>query len=389
MKAISKMFVAVLKMTFRNKQALMWTFVLPIILMVLFGLAFGKSGTLSLNVGVVDNAKTDLSRQYVKNLKKLDAFKVTQGAKVDELKLLKDGDRSIVIVIPANFGDNIAKLAAAKKAQATAAAKGIIPPTATQTPAPKIDPSVLDVYYDKTNPTKSGTAKSVMTQITMSMNQQASGAPELFKIREREVSSKKYSTIDFFAAGILAMFLMNGGMMAVTVILVTYREQGILTRLKATPVKISSFMGTQIVVRVIVALAQMAILLAIAVFAFGAHISGSWWLLTAIVVEGSLVFIALGFAVSSFAKTQQTAQALAQIITMPMMFLSGVFFPTDSFPKFVQPIIHFLPLTYLADALRQVMTRGVSFSFVAYDMGILAVFGIVVFVLGVWTFRWE
>ncbi len=384
MKSITKMFTAVLKMTFRNKQALMWTFVLPIILMVLFGLAFGKSGTLSLNVGVVDNAKSDISRQYITSLKKLDAFKVTQGTKSDELKSLQNGDRSIVIVIPANFGDNIAKLAAAKKAQAAAANAGFAATAAT-----KIDASMLDVYYDKTNPTKSGTAKSVMTQITMGLNQKASGAPELFKVREREVSSKTYSTIDFFVAGILAMFLMNGGMMAVTVILVTYREQGILTRLKATPVKISSFMGTQIAVRVLVALVQMAILLAIAIFAFGAHISGSWWLLTAIVVEGSLVFIALGFAISSFAKTQQTAQALAQIITMPMMFLSGVFFPTDSFPKFVQPIIHVLPLTYLADALRQVMMRGMSFKFVAYDMGILAIFGIIVFIVGVWTFRWE
>lgn len=389
MKAISKMFTAALKMTVRNKQALIWTFILPIILMVLFGLAFGQVRTLSLKVGVDDEANNNMSASYVKSLEKISSFKVSHGSKDEELKALKNGDRTIVLIVPRGFGDNVAELAALKKAPAasvTGSPNSIVTPTTTTT---KIAPSVLEVYYDKTNPTMSGTAKSVMNQITMSLNQRIGGTPQLFKIQEKEVTAKKYSTIDFYAAGILAMFLMMGGMMAVIVILVNYRERGILTRLKATPVKISSFMGTQIVVRVLVALVQMSILLSIAIFAFGAHVSGSWWLLGAVVIEGSLVFIALGFAISSFAKTQQTAQAISQIISMPMMFLSGVFFPTDTFPKFIQPIIKVLPLTYLADALRQVMMRGATINMIAKDMIILGIFGLVVFLVSVRAFKWE
>lgn len=382
MKAIIKLFLAALKMTFRNKQALIWTFILPVILMVLFGLAFGKTNTLSLKVGVIDQAKNDFSKQYVKSLEKMDAFKVTKGTKGAELKALKDGNRSIVIVIPEGFGDNVAKMAQIKKQQA------LSKQAVAQTPA-TIEPSTLDVYYDKTNPTLSNTAKSVMNQITLNMNQKMSGSPELFTVREKEVTTKKISTIDFYAAGIMSMFIMNGGAMAVIIILVGYRERGILTRLKATPLNIASFMGTQIAVRLVIALIQMILLLGIAILGFGAHVAGSWWLLAALVIEGALVFVALGFAISSFARSNQTAQAVAQIITMPMMFLSGVFFPTDTFPKFVQPVIKMLPLTYLADSLRQVMMHGVGFSAVARNMGILAIFGIVIFLSSVWFFRWE
>lgn len=415
------------KMNIRNKQALVWTFVMPVVLMILFGLAFGKSETISLKVGLVDEAKNRFSSDFVKGLKKNGALKVTTGKRDDELRALKNGDRSMVIILPKGFGSSALKLMEAKKkaevaakAAAEAAAKAstqartsqqtgaaapgqvpgqtapgsaVVPPVMGAPPSsaehPKLKASELEVYYDKTNPSLFGTSKSLINQIVLGMNQKAAGAPELFKIAEKQVSSKKYSNIDFFAAGILAMFIMNGGAVAVVMILVGYREKGILRRLMATPMSIASFIGSQIAVRVVIALLQMALLLAIAIWVFGAHVMGSPLLLSAIVVEGALVFIALGFAIASFANSDQTAMAVANIITMPMMFLSGVFFPTDTFPKFIQPLIKVLPLTYLARAIREVMMRGSGFDVVAKDMGILAIFGLAIFLVSVRAFRWE
>ncbi len=416
------------KMNVRNKQALVWTFVMPVVLMVLFGLAFGKSETISLKVGLVDEANNRFSRDFARGLKKNDALKVTTGGRDDELRALKSGDRSMVIILPKGFGSSALALMEAKKkaeaaakAAAEAAAKGAAEPgaskrDATQAPAqvpergqipgsggiipapgasasyaplPKLKASELEAYYDKTNPSLFGTSKSLINQLVLGMNQKAAGSPELFKIIEKQVSSKKYSNIDFFAAGILAMFIMNGGAVAVVMILVGYREKGILRRLMATPMSIASFISSQIIIRVIIALLQMALLLGIAVWVFGAHVMGSPLLLSAIVVEGALVFIALGFAIASFANSDQTAMAVANVITMPMMFLSGVFFPTDTFPKFIQPLIKVLPLTYLARALREVMMRGSGFDAVAKDMGILAIFGIAIFLVSVRAFRWE
>ncbi|MCL5291869.1 MAG: ABC transporter permease [Actinobacteria bacterium] len=402
MLAIVNQLVANLKMTVRNKQALVWTFVMPVVLMLLFGMAFGGSETLVLKAGIVDEAKNDFSKQFVESLEKIEAFKVSRKSRGEELKALREGDRALVIILPKSFGEGAIKLIESKKkAEAmakTAAETGAQPgdtrgaPEASATgaiAAPKVETSKLEVYIDKTNPSLAGTSRSMLNQIVLSMNQKVTGSPELFKIDERQISSRKYSNIDFFAAGILSMFIMNGGSVAVVMILVSYRERGILRRLMATPMSISSFIGSQIAVRVIIALMQMALLLAIAIWVFGAHVAGSPWLLSAIVVEGALVFIALGFAIASFANSDQTAMAVANIITMPMMFLSGVFFPTEMFPKFMQPLIKVLPLTYLSRALREVMMKGSGFEAVAKDMGILALFGIVIFLVSVRAFRWE
>ena len=405
MRAIFKLLVDNMKMTVRNKQALVWTFLMPIVLIVLFGLAFGKSETLVIKTGVIDNAKNEYSKSFIKSLKNIDAIKVTQKSKSKELKYLKEGDRSLVIIIPDDFGKAVDDLAAAKKAQEEAIKASQAPQAqgsaiANQTQAqqntapqaqspPKIKASKLKVYYDETNQTVSGTAKSIIKQIVLSMNQKMSSSPEIFDLSFKKVSAIKLSAIDFFTTGILGMFLMNGGAIGVVMIIVGYREQGILKRLKATPLSITTFLGTNIIVRVIIAIIQMLTILGIAIFIFDAHVAGSYWLLGLIVIEGSLVFIALGFAIASFAESNQTAQAIGNIVTMPMLFLSGVFFPIESFPDFIQPIIKFLPLTYLVEALRQVMMRGAKFGAVAYEMGILAIFGVVIFVFSLFMFRWE
>lgn len=389
MNAIKKLFVATLKMTFRNRQAMIWTFVLPVVLMVLFGLAFGKSSSLTVKVGVVDQAKNALSKQYINGLEKISSFNITKGSRQEELDAMKAGNRAVVVVLPKGFGDSV-KQASLAKQQASAAtavaSKQSLPASVIQ---PKVEPSTFQVYLDKSNPNISNTAKLVLNQIVLTMNQKMTGTPDLFKMQEKSVSARRYSTIDFYAAGIMSMFIMNGGVMAVVMIIVGYRERGILTRLKATPLSLPLFLGTQILVRVVIALAQMLLLLGIAIFVFGAHVAGSWWLLSLLVIEGSLVFIAMGFGIASFARNNQTAQAVSQIIIMPMMFLSGVFFPTDTFPKFIQPVIHILPLTYLADSLRNVMMRGEGFNAVAGNMLILAVFGLVIFAASVFSFRWE
>ncbi|MHB0977013.1 MAG: ABC transporter permease [Candidatus Aquicultorales bacterium] len=396
MLSIAQLFMANLKMTFRNKQAMVWTFIMPIILMVLFGLAFGKTQSLSMKVGVVDQAKNDFSKQIVKGLEKVDAFKISKGTKDGELKALKEGDRTSVIILPKDFGSGPLKMIEAKKKAAAMAGNRQDPGTAGAqgsvsqgAPVNKVESSAMEVYYDPTNPNVTGTAKMVMGQVVSGMNQKINASPELFKIDEKEVTSRKYSNIDFFAAGIMSMFIMNGGVMTVIMILVGFRERGVLRRLNATPMSLSAFVGTQILVRVLIALLQMALLLGIAMVVFGAQVAGSPLLLSLIVVEGSLVFIALGFGIASFAQTNQTAMALGNIITMPMMFLSGVFFPTDSFPKFVQPLIKALPLTYLARALREVMMRGSGLETVARDMGILALFGLAIFGVSIKLFKWE
>jgi len=105
-------------------------------------------------------------------------------------------------------------------------------------------------------------------------------------------------------------------------------------------------------------------------------------------VDG-IVFISFGFFVSSISKSADSAENLTGLITFPMFFLGGVFIPIDRLPEAVQVLAYMMPLTYFSDALREVMTRGAGIAEIAVDLGVLAVFAVVVFALAVKLFRWE
>jgi ABC-2 type transport system permease protein len=118
-------------------------------------------------------------------------------------------------------------------------------------------------------------------------------------------------------------------------------------------------------------------------------VTGSWPALVAAVAVGSLAMLALGFVVGSFAKDANVAQAAYFLISFPMMFLSGSYFPTDSAPAFLTPVINALPLTYLNDALRQVINNGANFAVVQSDLLVLAAWLVVATMFSARAFRWS
>jgi ABC-2 type transport system permease protein len=95
---------------------------------------------------------------------------------------------------------------------------------------------------------------------------------------------------------------------------------------------------------------------------FGVQVSGSLLLAAGFVALGAVSFLALGYVLASFTRTEEAANGITQVVQFPMMFLSGVFFPIDAMPQFLQSIARLIPLTYLADALRQVMVGGTAFA---------------------------
>ena len=134
---------------------------------------------------------------------------------------------------------------------------------------------------------------------------------------------------------------------------------------------------------------QTALLLSLAVFAFGVHIVGNIDILLVATLFGAIVFISLGFLVSSVSKSVDAAENLTGLVTFPMFFLGGVFIPIERLPEAVQVLAYMMPLTYFSDALREVMIRGAGFADIAVDLGVLAVFAAVAFALAVKLFRWE
>ncbi len=171
--------------------------------------------------------------------------------------------------------------------------------------------------------------------------------------------------------------------------LVSQREKLILKRLGATPLPRWTLVGSNVVLRLLIGIGQAVLIMGIGVAVFGVTVLGSFWLMAGIVVLGALAFIAIGYVIASFARTEEAADGIVQVIQFPMMFLSGVFFPLEIMPSVLRPVAAVLPLTYLGDALRQVMVGGSAYAPLPLDLGILAVWFVVCLGVSARFFRWE
>ncbi|MFQ5485961.1 MAG: ABC transporter permease, partial [Desulfobacterales bacterium] len=160
-------------------------------------------------------------------------------------------------------------------------------------------------------------------------------------------------------------------------------------RLSVTPLPKSIFIAGQILNRYFIVLVQAALLIAIGVLLFKVHMVGKSVDFLLALTVGMFAFIALGFFIASIAKTTETASGIANTLFLPMIFLSGVYFSVDGMPKFLKPLVEFLPLTHLVRAIRSIFTNGLTFLDVLPQMAILTVWMILCFSISVKLFKWE
>lgn len=355
-----------IKMYFRDWHAIFWSLFLPLLIMGVFGiLDFGKAGDVQL--GIVDSSKTEFSKQLTDSLKKIDALKITEGSLNNEKKALEDGQRIMVLVIPEGVE------------------KAVIPSVPNQTK----QPAKIELFYNEGKAVQVGVGTAIINQVLDRTTHAITKTPDLFALDSKPIQSHNLRSIDYLVPGILGFAIMQMGIMGVAMVIVNWREKGILRRVMATPVHPSTIVFSQLITRLLISLLQVTVLLLVGVLAFKVNIIGSILLLFALVFLGSMIFLSMGLAISGIGKTANTVPAISQIVMMPMMFLSGVFFSRDSFPEAVKNVSQYLPLTYLADALRSVMTEGATVSMLRPELWGLAIWMVICFVLAVKMFRWE
>jgi ABC-2 type transport system permease protein len=358
---------ASLKRTYREKVALFWMFLFPVLLMLLLGAIFGRTGNTSINLGVVDLDNSVVTKGIVSGIKEIDGFSVHQGAREQQLDRLTDGRNNAVLILEKGFSESLNQGDAGK----------------------------ITIYTDKSNPTVSELANSAIQQVIAGISremQQRMGIkipPEVISVTSTSVTSSELGYIDYMVPGILALTIMQAGILGLGLDFVANREKGIFRRIKVSPLPLSRFLGSEILAALVMALIQAALLLGVGWAVFRVHIEGNPIYILFLVVLGSLTFLALGFLVSSLSRTLKTATMAANVVVFPQMFLAGVFFPLFLLPSFLVVIAKCLPLYYLGDALRQVMVRGESLAAVWLDIVVLVGVGLVCFVVSLKYFRWE
>lgn len=347
----------------RNKQALFFTLFMPFIFIGIFGLVgFDKPQTI--DVGLVTDAPTPSTQRFLESLQEISALQIHTGSDADERAALQKGERAVVVIVP----------------------NDLLPDPAARTlPAPKQVPILKNVAYEQ----QAQTALVILTQLFDKTTLQVANAPTLFTLDVQSINAKKARYIDFLLPGIVAMSIMQMAVFSVAFLFTDYKEKGILKRLLATPMKPLDFVASQVITRLIVAVSQAAILLTAGVLIFKSHIYGNPFLILLTVLLGGIMFLGLGFTISGLSKTVDAVPAIANIIVFPMLFLSGIFFPTSGMPGWLQSVVTYLPLQPFAKALRAIVGDGAGFAAVQTELAWVAGWAIVLVALAVFTFRWE
>ena len=349
---------------YRDRSALFWTFAFPILFVILFGYLFTGRPS-NFDVGWADQDATPASAALRGAFTKVPLLTLHDVAQADALAQMHDGKLDAIIVVPAGLG--------------AALAPGAPPPTT---------PFALTVYTDPSQQTASSTVAQVVAQVVGGINQGLSGRPPSLTVDSRPLQTQDLTNAAYFVPSILAMALMQLGVFA-AIPLTAQREKLILKRLNATPLSRGTLVASNVFTRLIIAIFQTLIIVGIGGVLFGVTIVGSLIVVAGLVVLGAMVFLSIGYVIASYARTEDTANSLASMVQFPLMFLSGIFFPIDFMPEWLRPVAAVMPLTYLGDALRQVMVGGAAYAPLGLDVLVLGGWLVVSFLISARFFRWQ
>jgi ABC-2 type transport system permease protein len=200
------------------------------------------------------------------------------------------------------------------------------------------------------------------------------------------VGGDQLDYFDYVLPGLLAMGLMQFTMVGIAGSVARFRETQVLRRLTATPVSPLAFIAGQVLARLAVSVVQVFLLLGTGLLLGGTIVGNLAWVVL-LAILGNLVFLALGFAVAGRAPTVDAANNLAGLITLPLMFLSGMFFPIASLPGPVRVVAEWLPITPLVDGMRSVVLEGVGLGALGSELSLLAIWVVLSFALARLSFR--
>lgn len=349
--------IAASKMFFRRKSSIFWSLFFPVVTMLVFGNA-NILGYSAPNVGLIDYANTDNSRLITESLKQSKSTEIQLLLSENEaIELLTKGSIASYITINSSYNNSESEIIITTR---------------------KDDFAEKEVVGNLIN--------SVMLENKNSLE-------ELSNIKSNIADINYQGYKGFIIPGIAAMAIMQNGIFSVVFTLLSYKNQGVLRRLQATPISPSHFIVGHLISRVTIIILQTFLLLIMGVFILGVSIGqGSimaWINILLLSLLGGVLFLSIGLAISSLAPSEDSAPALANLVTFPMLFLSGVFFPIDFLPKFVGYVSNILPLTHLAQGIRLSALYGNSTLTTLPQIGITVLWLAIAFSICAFTFKWE
>ena len=356
-------FTVNLRRLFRDKTALFFTFMFPLIFLLVFGYA-NKNNGVTFKVAVINQSSTTVAAQTVGDIGQIKVFKVDKDVKtMDEAKeKMKRSSLDATIVLPADYG----KL---KDGKSTGQAQVIYPQNSAQA---------------------GGAVEAVLqTQYFARVNAGLVATSSPFSAKSVTLNEKSLTSFDYAFAGILGFTILGSGIFGPINIFPELKKMGILRRLHTTPLRVWQYFLSVMLGNAVVGLMSLGLMYAVAMVLFDLHIAGNPLELLVFLVFSLLVILGIGLAVGGWAKNERQAAPLANIIVFPMMFLSGTFFPRFGLPVWLQHVTDYFPLTPVIDGARLITTEGLHLTQLGPQLSVMAVWLILVYAIAFKVFRWE
>ncbi len=400
-KKMKWMFKKDMMVLWRHKPRLISLILFPIIMITLFG--YGMGGTLT-NIPVVvvsqsNGPVTDVTLNAIKSTSLYDVVSIINDPNKGK-QMVMDGQAKAAIILPSNYDDmqslspkNVIIDADSSDQMATSA---LIP--TTQALFSQIS-NQIGIQELQAMGLSTSAAQSSQIQVQSQSSSQLLSNPASpssginFQGIVNSINfqiNKLYgniSYIDFLVPGVLAMVVLFSCMFGMGESIAGERERGELARLFMTPTSITTIVGGKILSKLVQETGRAVILIVVAIALFGIVIAGSMLLTLLLLVLVALCFVGFGIMISARVSTQEDYMQMVQPITLPMMFMSGVFYPVETMPWIFQKIAYILPLTYANDALRAVMLKGAGIGAIWVDVVVLLGFTALFFALGVKSFN--
>lgn len=378
----------------RHKPRLISIFLFPIIMITLFG--YGMGGELeNIPVVVVEQSHGQITDATLNAIKEMSLYDVkdiiTDPDKAKQM--VERGEVRAAIILPSNYNDindtkpkSVLFEVDSSDQMATTA---VLPATQALFNQISVELGMQKLEAMNLTPSQPSAAAIQVQQSSVQAQQQSLDIKSIMNSINFQINRLygDIAYIDFLVPAILAMTVMMGAMMSMGESLAGERERGELARLFMTPTSVATVVGGKIISRLVIQTATALVLIGAAMVLFNITINGSMLLTIFLLVITALCFVGFGIMVSARVSTQEDYVQMVMPFSMPMMFVSGVFYPIETMPWIFQKIAYIAPLTYANNALRGVMLQGASIGDIWIEIAVLLGFTALFFALGVTRFN--
>lgn len=348
---------------FRDKVGMFFTFLFPMIFLLIFG-TISSGNNMSFNVAIINHSDSEFAKGFIEGAASDEMFKIDDSiTNLDDAKeQMSRGELDSAIVLPESFGQ----------------------PADDQMPTGQ-----LQVYYSPNAEQAGSTVGAIMEQILDGINREMGQPDPRFSVERVSTGKEGMSSFDYTFSGLLGFTILGASIFGLANVMPAEKQRGSFRRLRAAPFRSSQLIIGNALHYLTLSLLSLLLMIIIGSAVFDFTMRGSWLQFGVFATLSSIMMIGFGLIIGGWARNENQAAPLTNLVAFPLMFLSGIFFPRFLFPEWLQGITGFVPLSPVIDGMRRIMTENANLLELGPELAMIGAWAVVLYAVTAKVFRWE